>query len=77
MGTFGIILSLSSLLGVAMGDWRDWGKSESEKNYEYQELGGGKFAWVVTKIGGIISWFSILFFLYLILAIIKILWKLA
>lgn len=72
MDTFVTILFLSLVLGLLFGSWSDWFKSESEREYERNEVG-----WFLDKLGNIISWIFLLYIIYIVFIVIKTLWRLS
>ena len=72
METFGGILFTAIFIGIFFGDWRSWGKDETEKEYDKHEMG-----WFLNKAGDVISWVVTLYVIYFAFVIIKALWRLA
>lgn len=77
METIVTIFLVAVIPALFFGDPRDWGKSDLEKDYEKDELGGGLFAWIICKLGSVATWSFILVGLFIAFAIIKVIWKLA
>lgn len=66
------ITVVSLVLGLLLGSWQDWFKSEGSRKMEREESG-----WFLNKLGAIFNWFWTLLAIYIAFSILKALWKLA
>lgn len=70
----GAVIIIAVILGIFVGDWRDFFKSDIQKEIDKDELKELGIDWL-TILFHIASWFGLLFVIWLVFVIIKILWK--
>ena len=77
MDKVGTLFLIAVIPALFFGSPGEWFKTEADKDYDKNMLGGGLLSWFLTKLAGVIVWWFILIGLLIAFVIIKAVWRLA